>query len=141
MFLKQLGLYYSREACKKNEEAFFRKKEVERGYILLLAHVFGCYKLALLFEKMLDYVTVFCTEILPIHLSVREMCSLCMVSTTLFIEEIHRRFPGAWDRMYLSGFSLGGNVIIKFFSLLVGTSKNELLPVPYNPPRSLRPRG
>lgn len=30
------------------------------------------------------------------------------------IEEIHRRFPGTWDRIYLSGFSLGGNVIVKF---------------------------
>ncbi|CAM9608442.1 unnamed protein product [Ectocarpus sp. 6 AP-2014] len=30
------------------------------------------------------------------------------------IEEIHRKFPGTWDRIYLSGFSLGGNVIVKF---------------------------
>ncbi|CAM9706863.1 unnamed protein product, partial [Laminaria digitata] len=30
------------------------------------------------------------------------------------VEEIHRRFPDTWDRIYLSGFSLGGNVIVKF---------------------------
>ncbi|CAM9867794.1 unnamed protein product, partial [Discosporangium mesarthrocarpum] len=30
------------------------------------------------------------------------------------IEEIHRRFPSTWDRLYLSGYSLGGNVITKY---------------------------
>ena len=33
-------LYYSGEARKKIEEAFFRKKEVEGGHILRLAYVF-----------------------------------------------------------------------------------------------------
>ena len=32
-----------------------------------LAHVFGCYKLALLFEIMLDYITSFSIEVLRIH--------------------------------------------------------------------------
>lgn len=46
-------------------------------------------------------------------------CLISTPSTPLInskpqIEEIHRRFPGTWDRIYLSGFSLGGNVIVKF---------------------------
>lgn len=42
------------------------------------------------------------------------ICSTQLNSTQPQIEEIHRRFPGTWDRIYLSGFSLGGNVIVKF---------------------------
>ena len=63
-----LLLYYSREArSKKIEEAFFGKKDTERGHILRLAYVFECYKLALLFEEMLDYITIFCIEVPRIH--------------------------------------------------------------------------
>ena len=63
-----LNIYIIRaKHVKKNEEAFFRKKERERGHILRLARVLGCYKLALLFEIMLDYITIFCVEVLQIH--------------------------------------------------------------------------
>ena len=37
------------------------------GHVLRLAHIFGCYKLALLFEIMLDYITIFYIEVLLIH--------------------------------------------------------------------------
>ncbi|KAG5189110.1 Alpha/Beta hydrolase protein [Tribonema minus] len=30
------------------------------------------------------------------------------------LAEVRRRFPGLWDRVYLTGFSLGANVIINF---------------------------
>ena len=40
----------------------------------------------LLFEIMLDYITIFCFEVSPLNtLSVREMFSLGMVSTKLFM--------------------------------------------------------
>ena len=37
-----------------------------------------------------------------------------MLLLTVQVEEIHRRSPDTWDRIYLSGFSLGANVIVKF---------------------------
>ena len=82
-----MGIFFNNytiraKRVKKIKRHFFAKK---RGDTLRLAHVFGCYKLALLFEIMLDYITSFCIEVLRIHLSVREMFSLGMVSTNLFM--------------------------------------------------------
>ena len=67
MFKKNNTPYIIRAKRVKNLKTFFRKKAREGGHILRLPHVFGCYKMALLFEIMLDYITIFCIEVLRIH--------------------------------------------------------------------------
>jgi predicted alpha/beta-fold hydrolase len=38
---------------------------------------------------------------------------------------VRRRWPGLWGRIYLSGFSLGANVIMNFLGTEVSTHASE----------------